>query len=296
MPDSEFKITKQPLKWYGGKFYLADWIIGLMPRHLTYIEPYAGGLAVLMRKDPMDKRHRWGMDGSETGKSEIVNDVHGGLTNFWKVLQNVDAFSKFQRIIEATPFCKQIWEESEALMMPNGSQDLDVDAAVAFFVRCRQSRAGACKSFVPMTRKSLSSGMEVSSSSWLKVVENLPEVHDRLKRVVIFNESAIKVIKREDDWKTLFYLDPPYVGDTRVETKVYKYEMTVDDHKELLDVANDCEAFVMISGYRSTLYDDALKKWTRHDKETTSGSSDSHAKRLESLWCNFELDSEGELI
>jgi len=181
-------------------------------------------------------------------------------------------------------------------MMPNGSQDLDVDAAVAFFVRCRQSRAGACKSFVPMTRKSLSSGMEVSSSSWLKVVENLPEVHDRLKRVVIFNESAIKVIKKEDDWKTLFYLDPPYLHETRVSTKAYKYEMTVDDHKELLDVANDCEAFVMISGYRSTLYDDALKKWTRHDKDTTSGSSGFHDKRLESLWCNFELDSEGELI
>ena len=296
MTDSEFKITKQPLKWFGGKFFLADWIIGLMPRHLTYIEPYAGGLAVLMRKDPMDKRHRWGMDGSETGKSEIVNDVHGGLTNFWKVLQNADAFSKFQRIIEATPFCKQIWEESESLMMPTELQSLDVDAAVAFFVRCRQSRSGECRIFTPMSRSRLRGQINEFCMGWLSAIENLPEVHDRLKRVVIFNESAIKVIKREDDWKTLFYLDPPYLHDTRVETKVYKYEMTVDDHKELLDVIKDCEAFAMISGYRSALYDDALKKWTRHDKETTCGSSPKASKRVESVWCNFELDSEGELI
>jgi len=266
---------------------------------LTYIEPYAGGLAVLMRKNPMDKRHRWGMESSETGKSEIVNDVHGGLTNFWKVLQNVDAFEKFRRIIEATPFCQQIWEESEALMMPIENRMIDgcdVTAAVAFFVRCRQSRAGCCKIFVPMTRKSLSSNMEVSTSAWLKVVDSLSELHDRLKRVVIYNDDAIKVIKREDDWKTLFYLDPPYLHETRVSTKAYKYEMSVDDHKELLEVINDLEASVMISGYRSTLYDNALKSWTRHDKGTTSGSSIFISKRVESLWCNFDLDENGELI
>ena len=38
----------QPLKWWGGKHYLAKKIIELMPRHLHYVEPYAGGLAVLL--------------------------------------------------------------------------------------------------------------------------------------------------------------------------------------------------------------------------------------------------------
>ena len=38
----------QPLKWHGGKYYLASKIIGLMPSHLHYVEPYFGGGAVLL--------------------------------------------------------------------------------------------------------------------------------------------------------------------------------------------------------------------------------------------------------
>ena len=41
-----------PLKWHGGKHYLAADIIGLMPPHQHYVEPYAGGLAALLAKDP----------------------------------------------------------------------------------------------------------------------------------------------------------------------------------------------------------------------------------------------------
>jgi site-specific DNA-adenine methylase len=32
-----------PLKWHGGKYYLAEWLIGLMPPHQNYVEPFAGG-------------------------------------------------------------------------------------------------------------------------------------------------------------------------------------------------------------------------------------------------------------
>jgi DNA adenine methylase len=72
-----------PLKWHGGKHYLAARIVALMPPHLHYVEPYAGGLAVLLARDPEDERlflspHR--------GVSELVNDLDGRLTNFWRVL------------------------------------------------------------------------------------------------------------------------------------------------------------------------------------------------------------------
>ena len=77
----------QPLKWWGGKHYLAKKIIDLMPRHLHYVEPYAGGLAVLLEKDPFDRSLYWGEKGYEQGVSEVVNDIHRELTNFWRVLQ-----------------------------------------------------------------------------------------------------------------------------------------------------------------------------------------------------------------
>ena len=63
-----------PLKWHGGKQYLADKIISLMPPHIHYVEPYFGGGAVLFRKDG-------------TGSSEVVNDLNKELSTFWKVLQ-----------------------------------------------------------------------------------------------------------------------------------------------------------------------------------------------------------------
>ena len=75
-----------PLKWHGGKYYLAARIVALMPQHKHYVEPYAGGLSVLLAKDP-------------DGVSEVVNDLHGQLTNFWRVLQSEDTFDHFQRVL-----------------------------------------------------------------------------------------------------------------------------------------------------------------------------------------------------
>ena len=121
----------QPLKWWGGKHYLAKHIIALMPRHLHYVEPYAGGLALLLEKDPFDRSKYWGKKGYEQGISEVVNDIHRELTNFWRVLQREDTFAAFQRRVEATPFSQVEWEEAEARQHPAG--DWDVEAAAAFF-------------------------------------------------------------------------------------------------------------------------------------------------------------------
>ncbi len=67
------KLT-QPLKWHGGKHYLAKRIIELMPEHVHYVEPYFGGGAVLLQKDP-------------EGVSEVVNDIDGELMSFWDCLR-----------------------------------------------------------------------------------------------------------------------------------------------------------------------------------------------------------------
>src|SRR4051794_35706406 len=88
-----------PLKWHGGKHYLAGRIVALMPPHTHYVEPYAGGLAVLLAKSPV-------------GVSEVVNDVDGRLTNFWKVLQDEAMFAEFHRLVEAIPFSEVEWREA----------------------------------------------------------------------------------------------------------------------------------------------------------------------------------------
>jgi len=277
----------QPLKWHGGKHYLAQKIIDLMPRHLHYVEPFGGGLAVLLNKDPLDPRHQWGDVSSEQGISEVVNDVYGPLQNFWNVLKNSNTFLEFQQIASVTPFSECEFDWSIERLAPR--QDLDVEAAVAFFVRCRQSRAGSFKSFATLSRNRTRSRMNEQASAWLNAVEGLEAVHDRLKRVVILCRDAVDVIRQQDGPKTLFYLDPPYLPSTRASNGNYEHEMTEEQHIRLLEAIRACEGKVMLSGYPNELYDDMLAGWRRHDFEIDNKVSGSKQKRVmvESVWCNF---------
>ncbi|MEZ6048754.1 MAG: DNA adenine methylase [Planctomycetaceae bacterium] len=177
MPTKNISIT-QPLKWHGGKYYLSQRIIDLMPKHLHYVEPFGGGLAVLLNKNPFDARHQWGEVSYEQGISEVVNDVYGPLQNFWNVMKDTGSFAEFERIVNVTPFSEVEFDDSAEGLIPN--VDLDVEAAVSFFVRCRQSRAGSFKSFATLSRNRTRSRMNEQASAWLSAVGGLADVHDRL--------------------------------------------------------------------------------------------------------------------
>ena len=276
-----------PLKWHGGKSYLADWIINLMPRHIHYVEPFGGGLAVLLAKNPFDPSHHWGEKSFEKGTSEVVNDLNQELMNFWKVMQDEKSFRQFKRIVEATPFSQCEWKKAGVRMVPH--QELDVKAAVVFFVRCRQSRAGGFKTFAPLTRNRTRRCMNEQASAWLNSVEGLADVHERLKRVVVLCDDAMKIIKQQDGKRTLFYLDPPYVHTTRSATDAYQHEMDESAHVELLATIQQCQGHVMLSGYPNKLYDRTLCNWNRHDRKIDNKVSNASSKRImtESLWNNF---------
>jgi len=277
----------QPLKWWGGKHYLAKRIIDMMPRHLHYVEPYAGGLAVLLEKDPLDPAKQWGDKSYEQGVSEVVNDINRELTNFWRVLQREDTFAAFQRQIEATPFSQVEWEDAEVRQHPVA--DPDIDAAVAFFVRCRQSRAGGFRDFATLSRNRTRRRMSEQASAWWTCVEGLPEVSARLRRVIVLNQPALQVIRQQDGPTTLFYLDPPYVHETRAATNAYKHEMTKEEHEELLAAIQQCQGKVMLSGYPNDLYDQQLAGWRRVDFAIDNKAARGATKRqmTESVWMNF---------
>jgi DNA adenine methylase len=272
-----------PLKWHGGKHYLASRIVGLMPRHLHYVEPFFGGGAVLLLRDPADPS-LWLPPNK--GVSELVNDVNGRLVNFWRVLQDEKAFPTFVRIAQAIPVAREEWEAAHAHISSGNDPVAD---AVAFFVDCRQSRSGLMKGFTPVTRSRTRREMNGNVSEWLSAVDGLPEVHARLRRVLIENMPAVKLIRREDAPNTLFYCDPPYLHTTRKATAAYAFEMTESDHQELLDVLRQCKGKVMLSGYPSKLYDDALTGWNRHTFDLPNHAANGKEKRRETevLWCNF---------
>jgi len=274
-----------PLKWHGGKSYLARRIVALMPRHLHYVEPFAGGLAVLLERDPNDRK-LWASDCAQRGGvSEVVNDLSGDLTNFWRVLQHPGLFPVFQRRCQATPLSRLEFDQADLL------DDTDsVSRAWAFFVRCRQSRAGTFKGFTSLTRSRTRRHINGNASEWLGSVEGLAAIHARLIPVVVENLDAVKLIPREDTPETLFYCDPPYLHETRVSTNAYAHEMTAEQHRQLLNVLLACKGKVILSGYPNELYDRALSQWRRVDVDIANHAAGGESKRrmTECLWLNYE--------
>lgn len=280
-----------PTKVHGGKHYLAPRIVTLMHPHRRYIEAYAGGLSVLLAKDP-------------EGVSEVVNDVNKGVTNFWNVLKHEHTFAAFRRVVEATPFSEAEWRTAVGLRalgwagvptegdIPPSSTAACVLRAAAFFVACRQSLAGriADPVFAPTSRARTRRGMNEQASAWLSAVDGLPAVHARLKRVYVYSRAALDVIRREDGADALFYLDPPYLPDTRATTGEYEFEMTEADHDRLLDLLRGVKGQFLLSGYRSPLYDAVAANcgWWRHEFVLANHASGARTKgrKVECVWAN----------
>jgi DNA adenine methylase len=272
-----------PLKWPGGKHYVARQLVEIMPSHTHYVEPYAGSLAVLLAKP-------------SEGISEVVNDLHGDLTTFWRVLQSPSLFCRFRRRVEAIPFSETEWQDAQqALTKPPATSPrsaVQVDRAVRFFVLCRQSLAGRCKNFGPISRTRTRRGMNEQAAAWLHCIDGLPEVYARLQRVVILNRPAVEVIRSQDGPETLFYLDPPYHPDTRASVgQSGACEMTAADHEELLDLVLRIQGKVLLSGYACPLYDSRLSSWQRREFDLPNHQAGGVIKRrmTEVLWSNFKL-------
>ncbi|MFV1964554.1 MAG: DNA adenine methylase [Pirellulaceae bacterium] len=280
----------QPIKWHGGKHYLAPWIISHMPRHLHFVEPYFGGGSVLLARDLT--RDWMATDGEKLpsylrGCSEVVNDIHGELTNFWRVLQSPDDFQDFRRRVDAIPFSSVEWEEATS----QGDDPDQIQMAVNFFVRARQSRQGLMTVFATLTRNRTRRRMNEQASSYWTAVEGLADVHKRLQQVVILNQDAIQVIHQQDGQHTLFYCDPPYLHNTRATTADYEHEMCQAEHEALLKTLSNTQGKFLLSGYRSELYDDyaATCGWRLEEREIDNKASSrkSKEKKVECLWMNF---------
>ncbi|MCA9128898.1 MAG: DNA adenine methylase [Planctomycetales bacterium] len=268
--------SSAPIKWHGGKSYLAPKIIDLIPPHTHYVEPYFGGGAVFFNK-PIEFIE---------GHSEVVNDIYGDLVNFWQVLQSETLFPEFQFRLSLTPFSKPTFENALAA---DAQQPLD--RAVDFFVRFRQSRQGLGRDFATMSRSRTRRGMNEQVSSWLSAIDGLADAHARLQRVVIFCEDAVQLVRREDDKHSFFYCDPPYLSETRVVKKAYSCEMSDEQHENLLDTLGNLQGKFILSGYPHPIYKAAATRFGWNCREIKIDNKASPLKtkptKTECLWYNY---------
>ncbi|MFT5527073.1 MAG: DNA adenine methylase [Pirellulaceae bacterium] len=269
---------------------MADWIISHMPPHLHFVEPFFGGGAVLLARDP--NRDWMGHKGDKLpshlrGCSEVVNDVSLELTNFWRVLQDRDLFAAFKHSVNLIPFSSVEWNDAGVSKEDAGP----VAQAVAFFVRARQSRQGLMKDFATLSRNRTRRRMNEQVSSYFSAIEGLDDIHARLAKVVIVNDDACQVITQQDGQHTLFYCDPPYLHETRASKDAYQHEMSRAAHEQLLKTLSVIEGKFMLSGYPSELYDRFAKEngWRREEREIDNKASSRKSKevKLECLWLNY---------
>jgi DNA adenine methylase len=279
------------LKWHGGKHYLTKHVLGLMPRHLHYVEPYFGGGQVLFARDPRDPRYFWDGPTSDKrkaeGVSEVVNDLDGDLMNFYAVLKDPHLYARLQHRLDLTLCSEGEWQAArDRLAATDGDP---VVRAADLFTFCRQSLSARMTNFAATVRTRLRGGRNDGVNGWWSAVEGLPAVHQRLRDVKVLCRPALDVIHQEDTPATVFYLDPPYLHETRAATKVYAHEMSEAGHRQLLDALLACRGKVMLSGYPSALYDGALAGWTRHTFDLPNNAAGGKVKRVmaEVLWCNF---------
>jgi DNA adenine methylase len=263
------------IKRHGGKHYIAPKLVQYLPAHKHRVYPYAGGLSDLFA---------WPFE----GVSEVANDLDYNLMNFWAVLQDKSLFADFIRRVQATPFSEKTFELSEHVA-PGASS---IVRAVAFFVRNRQSRQGLEQSFATLSKKRIRRGMNEQVSAWLSAVEGLPDIHARIKRVVLRNAPALAVIKSEDGPDTFFSIDPPYLPETRVTTDAYKHEMTYEDHVDLLARLGKLQGRFMLHGYPSDLYEatERLNGWRHVDFAMPNNASSAKEKeiKIERVWMNYQ--------
>ncbi|MBX3082917.1 MAG: DNA adenine methylase [Anaerolineae bacterium] len=258
------KVARMPIRYYGGKTSLAEWIITQIPPHTCYVEPFCGGASVILSKLP--------------SKHEVMNDLNRDVINFFTQLRtNTEALI---RAIWCTPYAR------EELRLARSREQCDpLEQARRFYVRQWQSFGSCVGKSSTGWRFQIGAGDSRASATKLwNETEHLWTVAARLKLVQIECDDAFKVIQRFDSPQTVFYLDPPYVHSTRYHNstdKGYAHEMNDDDHRRLSVLVKSVQGMVLLSGYQSELYDELFEDWhcVKHEAKNIRGQQE-----IECLW------------
>jgi DNA adenine methylase len=264
-------ITRPALRYHGGKFRLAPWILQFFPPHHAYAEVFGGAASILLQKPQAN--------------AEVYNDLDGRIVNFFRVLRDPQASAELQRRCALTPYAR------EELEWSFGEPVDDIDAAHRLVVRSFMGHGSDSATRTSRTgfRCRLTDGRALPSAEWSTWADAIPAFRERLSRVLLENDDALRIVDRMDSPTTLIYCDPPYLHSTRTGksgasgSNGYLHEMTDEQHELLLERLHRVESMVVISGYPSDLYEQQLMGWERHERRAVA---DTTKFRTEVVWLN----------
>lgn len=264
--------TRPLLRWHGGKWRLAPWVISHFPAHRVYVEPFGGAGSVLFRKP--------------RAYAEIYNDMDDWVVSLFRVLRDDAKAMRLVAALRMTPFSRIEFDEAADLAAADCD---DVELARRLIIR-------AFMGFGSSAQNGRATGFRANSNrsnttpahDWANYPDAMPALIERLRGVVIEHRDAIAVMAAHDGEATLHYADPPYLPETRSPSgkhnlKMYRHEMLPADHKRLLAFLRTVEGMVVLSGYPSAMYDAELSDWRR---VTCAALADGARARTEVLWLN----------
>lgn len=258
------KLTRAALRYFGGKWQIAPWVISNLPAHRIYVEPFGGAASVLLRKLPSD--------------IEVYNDLDEEIVSIFRTLQNPQQCSRLIRLLRRTPYARCSFEQA---FEPTCDPLVRVQRAI---VRSFMSfHHGALfdlkkRSFADARHRTKSS---CKAHDWVSYTRHLVRICQRLQGVIIERRDALDVIRAQDSPGTLFFVDPPYLPTTRSKTS-YRCELTEEQHIALLTRLQSIQGRAVIAGYPSDMYDNLLQGWRRVERpHHAAGSS---RPRTEVLW------------
>ncbi|EPG5098682.1 DNA adenine methylase [Acinetobacter baumannii] len=257
------------IRYHSGKFRLAPWVLSHFPSHTCYTEAFGGAAGVLLQKP--------------RPYAEVYNDLDGEIVNLFRVLRNEEHRNKLIEQLVFTPYSRDDFQEAWEPC------DDSIEKARRLIIRAQMGfgSAGASKGITGF-RIDTKRAYGTAQALWVTYPNHLAIVGQRLSGVLIENRPAIQVLRDHDDLETLHYVDPPYVHDTRYSGaktgRVYRHEMSDQDHEELLKVLLELEGKVIVSGYPSEIYNDYLAKWKRVDTSARISSGRGTDVRTECLW------------
>lgn len=258
------------LRYHGGKYRLAPWVMQFFPPHTCYVEPFGGAAGVLIQKP--------------RSYAEVYNDLDGEMVNFFRVVRDQDSCAALIRALALTPYARA---EFDLAFEPC---DDPVERARRTAVRAQMGfgSAGATKGvtgFRTDTKRECSSVMGL----WAEYPESIRDLGVRFSGVLIEHRDAVDVIRQHDAPDTLYFVDPPYVLNTRVlggSQRYYRHEMDDAAHLRLLEALREVDGYVVLTGYETAMYREALRDWTMHTTEARISAYRGTGKRTECAWIN----------
>lgn len=261
------------MRYIGGKWRLAPWIIEHFPPHRCYVEPYGGAASVLLRK--------------QRSYAEVYNDTNAEVVNVFRILRNPDAARELERRIRLTPFARDEFRECSTDRWLAETDPVERARLTIFRSFAGFGSASGQSGYSTGFRANSNRSGTTPAHDWANYPAEIKGFVARLRGVVIESMPAVHVMRKHDGPKTLHYVDPPYVHSTRrpsrsrTPNEYGQQEMADEDHRELAKVLHGLQGMVILSGYQSDLYDELYSDWLRVDR---IHFADGARRRTESLW------------